>query len=110
MRRFTAFTSALLMAAGILAAAPVAMAASIYEHRDYSGAAQGGENVNKLGTMNDKTSSIRVYGKTVTFYEHAYLSGNALRLWSDASNLREYQYPFAPTLSWNDRISSWYTP
>ncbi|OFR88623.1 hypothetical protein HMPREF2863_11095 [Micrococcus sp. HMSC067E09] len=107
MKRVSSAVAAIALTAAVIS--PQASAASIYEHIGYRGAAQGGENVPRLYAMNDKTSSVRTYGKTVYFFEDAHYGGMGLGLWVNVSDLRSYKVPLAPLSSWNDRISSWYT-
>ncbi|MDX2340075.1 hypothetical protein NJC10_00055 [Micrococcus sp. M4NT] len=110
MRTVLRITSATLVGVALAAslAAP-AGAAVAFEHSGYGGATHGVDNVGKLGAMNDRASSLKTYGRTVNFFEHAYGSGMGLSTSVDHSNLRDYRFPMAPTLTWNDKISSWYT-
>ncbi|MGC5047896.1 hypothetical protein [Micrococcus porci] len=98
--------AAVALTAAILA--PGASSATIYEHINYGGAALGGESLKTLGTMNDDASSLRTYGRTVTFTQDAYYGGSRLVAWADQSDLRKSRLPFSVFATWNDEISAWY--
>lgn len=49
-----------------------------------------------LGLMNDKASSLRTYGRTVVFYEHANYTGSMMVRWADASDLHPLQNAARP--------------
>lgn len=107
MKRIHSALAAVVVAAAVTA--PGASAATIYEHINDGGATQGAYNMTSLGLMNDKVSSLRTYGRTVVFCEHANYTGSMMLRWADTSDLRSYKMPLAPTLSWNYPISSWRT-
>ncbi len=49
--------------------------------------------------MNDRISSIRIFGRaSVTVYQDVYYEGRSRRFWEDVRNLRDFD--------WNDKISS----
>ena len=77
-------------------------AAIIYEHADYSGAAQclqvGSYNVNDLEIGNDRLSSIKVRrGNSVILYEHKNFSGRKATVTKDLRFVGD---------KWNDIVSS----
>lgn len=106
MKRIHTAVAAVVLAAAVIA--PGASAATIHEHINYGGAALGGENKSTLGAMNDEASSLRVYGRTVTFAQDAYYRGNRLVAWKDQPDLRQAKVPFSVFATWTDEISSWY--
>jgi len=102
-------SSALLVASGGVAAAdPQAQeeprdGVCLYEDADYRGGrfcAGTGENLGSLPSgMNDRVSSIRVFGRAeVTVFRDSRFGGPSERFDDDVRNLRD--------VDWNDRISS----
>ncbi|RAL22571.1 beta/gamma crystallin-related protein [Thermoflavimicrobium daqui] len=99
------FISALMssLSFSLVASASPAAVVFLYEHGYYQGeekrvAANPG--VSSLGSMNDKTSSIKVRGHCVRVFEHENFKGKSLRVCQDIDDLSKYGF--------NDQISSIY--
>ena len=75
----------------------------VYEHADYGGYEQcfaAGTNINDLGRLHDRISSVRILGRgEITLYEHTNFQGREISITSDVADLRRFGF-------WNDAADS----
>lgn len=106
VKKFTPVLASLACLTLSASLAAPAFAANGWSDANYQGSRIGGDSRPNVGSLNDRISSVRTYGRATTFWEDAGYLGRSFTTRDDWTDLRAYGIRIG--LTWNDRISSWH--
>ncbi|ERI35529.1 hypothetical protein IG195_08655 [Arthrobacter sp. TES] len=97
--------TATIAAGCTLVGSQAASATTLHDGLNYSGDSYGADNSTWVGSLNDRATSIKNYGYTISWFNDVNYGGDGLRTYNDYNDLRSVQD--WQGYNWNDRISSY---
>ena len=83
-----------------------AYAATLYDGANYVGDIWSAASGYELGSVTDRTSSLKTFAISNIFYEDWHYNGRSFRTASNFNDLRFFNEGLSFNITWNDRISS----